>query len=475
LTTQARSGSDSRTVSRSFDADVIVVGGGISGLVCAWELQKSGRKVLLLEAAGRAGGTIGTVRDQGCLFESGPNSTLDTTPLIGRLLAELGIAGERIEAAPAARNRYILRDGRLIPLPLSPAAFLATPLFSTRAKLRLLREPFLGRSDESIEESVADFVRRRIGTEFLDYAINPFVAGVYAGDPEQLSVKAAFPKLHQLEQAHGSLILGQLLGARERARSAETSKQSAAMFAFREGMQTLTDAIARRLDHVELDTEVVGVEPGAAGHLVRTGGAAGPREYSSRAVLLSLPAYAAANLSARFAPGASAALAAIPYPPVAVAVSAYRSNPAAHALDGFGFLVPQCERRQILGTIFSSTLFGNRVRDGLDLLTTFVGGMRQPALAQLEEAEIAGLVQAEHAGILGAAPRAEFVRVKRWPRAIPQYTLGHLARIAEIEAAERDVPGLYFCANYRGGVSIGDCIRAADATAARAASFLQRA
>jgi oxygen-dependent protoporphyrinogen oxidase len=460
-------------VSPDIDADVIVVGGGISGLACTWGLQKSGRKVLLLEAASRAGGTIGTVREHDCLLEAGPNSTLDTTPLIGRLLDELGIAGERIDAEPAARNRYILRQGKLLALPLSPAAFLSTPLFSTLAKLRLLREPFIARSPKNIEESVADFVRRRLGTEFLDHAINPFVAGVYAGDPEQLSVSAAFPKLHQLEQAHGSLILGQLLGARARARNPEKSKQSAAMFAFRDGMQTLTDAIARRLEHIELGTEVIGVEPGNGGHLVRTGGASGHREFHARVVVLSIPAHAAANLTAPFAPQASAALAAIPYPPVAVAVSAYRRGSATHALDGFGFLVPQCEGRRLLGTIFSSTLFDNRAPRELDLLTTFVGGMRQPALAQLEESEIAELVQAEHAGILGAARRAEFVKVRRWPRAIPQYTLGHLARIAQIEEAERDVPGLFFCANYRGGVSIGDCIRSADATAARVASFLR--
>jgi protoporphyrinogen/coproporphyrinogen III oxidase len=460
-------------MSRSVDADVIVVGGGISGLACAWRLQKSGRKVLLLEASSRAGGTIGTVREHGYLLESGPNSTLDTTPLIGRLLEELGIAGERMDAAPAARNRYILHQGKLLALPLSPAAFLSTPLFSTLAKLRLLREPFIGRNPEVIEESVADFVRRRLGAEFLDRAINPFVAGIYAGDPELLSVAAAFPKLHQLEQAHGSLILGQLLGARGRARNPEKSKRSAAMFAFRDGMQTLTDAIARQLAQVELGAEVISVEPGNGGHVVRTGGACAHREFHARVVLLSLPAYAAAILAAPFAPRAAAALAAIPYPPVAVAASAYRSGSSAHALDGFGFLVPQCEGRRILGTIFSSTLFDHRAPRELDLLTTFIGGMRQPALAQLEEPEIAELVQAENASILGAAPRAEFVRVRRWPRAIPQYALGHLARIAQIEEAERDVPGLFFCANYRGGVSIGDCIRSADNTVTRVASFLR--
>ncbi len=452
-----------------------MVGGGISGLACAWGLQKGGRDVLVLEAASRAGGTIGTARADGFLVEAGPNSTLDTTPLIGALLEDLGIAGLRIDAAPAARNRYILHQGQLCALPLSPAAFLATPLFSAGAKLRLLREPFIGRSPAAAEESVAAFVRRRLGSEFLDRAINPFVAGVYAGAPELLSVRAAFPKLHQLEQAYGSLILGQLLGARARSRDPEKSKQSAAMFAFKDGMQTLTDALARRLRRVEAGAEALSVQPGTGGYLVRTQRAGGLREFRARAVVLALPAYAAATLAAPFAPRAAAALGAIPYPPVAVAASAYRKGAIARGLDGFGFLVPQREGRRILGSIFSSTLFAGRAPDGFDLLTTFAGGMRQPALAQGSEAEIAEAVQAEHAEILGAPPRADFMQVRRWPRAIPQYTLGHLARIAQVEDAERELPGLFFCANYRGGVSIGDCIRSAAVIAEQAGAFLRGA
>ncbi len=457
-----------------FDTDVIVVGGGISGLACAWGLQQRGIRVVLLEAAAQPGGSIGTVREQDCLLESGPNSALDTTPLIAQLLDEIGVARERISANPAARNRYILRAGRLTALPLSPIEFIGTSLFSTRAKLRLLCEPFIAAGAPDVEESVAAFVRRRIGGEFLDYAINPFVAGVYAGDPEALSLKAAFPRLHELEQAHGSLIRGYLLGARARARDTEKSKQAAPMFAFREGMQTLTDALARRLAHVELATEAVGIVPGKSGQVVSAGGVNARRDFNARAVVLATPAYAAAKLVTSFAPDAGAALAAIPYPPVAVAVSAYRRETIPHALDGFGVLVPQRESRSILGTIFSSTLFDNRAPPELALLTTFVGGMRQPELARLNDDEIAAIVQAEHVALLGARAHAKFVRVKRWSRAIPQYTLGHLGHIATIEAAERNFPGMFFCANYRGGVAIGDCIKSADRAASQVAEFLRR-
>lgn len=452
------------------DYDVIVVGGGISGLACAWRLQQSGCRVLLLEASSRAGGTIGTLRRDGYLLESGPNSALDTTPLIAQLLDELDITGARVDSAPAAVNRYILHHGRLLPLPLSPLAFVSTPLFSLSAKLRLLREPFIRRAAADADESIAAFVRRRLGSEFLERAIDPFVAGVYAGNPDQLSVRAAFPKLHRLEQTYGSLIAGQLRGSRARARDPEQSRHAATMFSFRGGMQTLTDAIAQRLARIELDAPVTGVESRDDGWIVATAGPRLPRSLRTRAVVLAVPAYAAAKLVATLAPAAAEVLAAIPYPPIAVVASGYRKSAIGHALDGFGFLVPKSEGRQVLGTIFSSTLFEGRAPDGAVLLTTFVGGARQPALARRDEEQIAGLVQAEHAAILGANTSPEFVDVRRWPNAIPQYALGHLERIAAIEDAERKLPGIHFCANWRGGVSLGDCIRSAAGTAERVLS-----
>lgn len=452
--------------------DVIVVGAGISGLASAWEIQQQGVRVLVLEAGVQPGGCIATVREHGCLLESGPNSALDTSPLINRLLETLDIAGARITANPDARNRYILRDGKPRALPLSPFAFLTSPLFSIGAKSRLLREPFIARSAADIEETVAAFVRRRLGAEFLDYAINPFVGGVYAGNPEMLSLSAAFPRLHQLEQAHGSLIRGQLLGALARARGPEKSKHSAPTFAFHEGMQTMTDAIARRL-HIELGTRVVSVTAGGDGYTISADSSGISREFRARAVLLAVPAHAAASLVASIAPHAATALAEIPYPPVAVTHSVYSRSAIAHPLDGFGLLVPACERRQILGTLFSSSLFDNRAPHELALLTTFLGGMRQSELAQLDEGEIARIAEADNAQLLGIAGRAEFIKVTRWARAIPQYTLGHSMRIAQVEAAERKFPGLFFCANYRGGVAVGDCIKSAHHTADAMADFLR--
>jgi protoporphyrinogen/coproporphyrinogen III oxidase len=455
----------------AIESEVLVVGAGISGLATAWWLQRRGRDVQVIEAAPRAGGAIGSFRVEGCLIETGPNSALETSPLIGELIGQTGSAGGRIYANAAAKNRFVLRGGRLIPIPLTPPAFVATRLFSWRTKLGLAREPFVRRSRADAQETVAEFVRRRLGPEFLDYAINPFVAGVHAGDPERLSVRAAFPLLFELEQKHGSLIRGAILGARQRRRNPEKSKQAAPMLSFRDGMQTLTDGIAGRLKRLALATRATGLARTSDGAWeAMTQGEGGPAIYRARTLVLAVPAYSAAQLVRPHAEQAAQALEAIIYPPVAATVSAYDRADIAHALDGFGFLVPEKEGRRILGTIFSSTLFDDRAPPGTALLTTFVGGMRQPALAQQDEAAIAALVREELLALLGARAEPRWVRVTRWERAIPQYTLGHLDRMAALDASERELTGLYFCANYRGGISVGDCIKSAHAMAQRVAA-----
>ena len=453
------------------DTDVVIAGAGISGLACALWLQGRGVRVTVLERNDAPGGAMTSAREDGYLVERGPNSALETTPLFAELFAAAGVEPEKVTANAAASKRYILRGGKLIPLPMSPPAFLATPLFSLGAKLRLFREPFIARGEG--EETVAQFVRRRLGPEFLDYAINPFVSGVYAGDPERLSVPAAFPRLAELEQKYGSLILGQIQGARERKRRAEKSKQSAPMFSFRDGMGSLPRAIAAKLDGVQLGTTVEAVERAEGGYRVRTRDASGQlSEAAARAVVLAMPAHVTAPLVQPLAPDAADALAGIEYPPVAVVATAYRPQPGMHPLDGFGFLIPAKENRRILGTLFSSTLFPGRAPEGRVLLTSFVGGMRQPELARQSESDLVAMVAAEQRQLLGCPPAPEFSRVTFWPQAIPQYAPGHLQRMARLNAAEQQLPGLFFCANYRGGISVGDCVKSAHAMAERVAGFL---
>jgi len=229
------------------DVDCAVIGAGISGLSAGYWLARRGISVEVIEAAARPGGVIGTECAGGLLYERGPNSILDTNPHIARLLENVGVLDRRIEASAVSAKRFVVRSGKLVALPTSLAAFLTTRLFSSRAKLALLREPFVAPAPTELDEAVADFVVRRLGHEFLNYAIEPFVAGIYAGNAEQLSLRAAFPKLHALEQRYGSLIKGQIYGARERARRIEKPRSVAASFSFRDGMQTLTDALAGAL------------------------------------------------------------------------------------------------------------------------------------------------------------------------------------------------------------------------------------
>ena len=454
--------------------DVLVVGAGVSGLATAFGLVRRGLQVEVIDAGRAPGGVIGTVKRDGALYETGPNSALDTTPLIGELIAAAGIAAERLPASEIANTRFVVRDGRPIALPMSPGAFLATPLFSGLAKARLALEPLVRRQPAGEEEVIAHFVRRRLGREFLDYAIEPFVAGIYAGDPDRLPVPAAFPKLHALEQRYGSLILGAILGARERRKRAETAKNTAKSFSFRGGMQTLTDALARGVQRVTLGAKAVSLARLPDGSFAVTfdqGGASFTRH--ARAVVLAVPAAEAARLAYPLAPDATRALQEIEYPPVTVVATAYRREDVTHALGGFGFLAPRVEGRAVLGTLFSSSMFEGRAPDGQVLLTNFVGGRRNPELASADDATLAVKVAAEHRALLGARAPALWNAIVRWPRAIPQYELGHLGRIAKVAEAEKAVPGLRFCANYRGGVSVGDCIANAHATAESLGAWLR--
>jgi len=456
------------------DVDVLVVGGGLSGLAAALGAKRRGASVEVLESAPRPGGTIGTVHRDGALYETGPNSALDTTPLIDALLDATGSRGERVEPSALAARRFVVRDGKLVPLPASPRAMLATRAFSLRAKLRLAAEPFIARAPSAEEESVAAFVRRRLGDEFLDYAVDPFVAGVYAGDPERLSLPAAFPRLHALEQRHGSLLRGQIAGARERRRSAETAKNAARSFSFRNGMQTLTDALARTVGRVETGVRVGRVERDAEGTWIVTGRRDGETiARRARAVIVAVPAADASALVRELAPGAAQRLATIEYAAVATVATLYRREDIADPLAGFGFLVPRKERREILGSLFSSSMFEHRAPPGTVLLTTFVGGLRNPELPRRSDDEIAAIVGRELRALVGARADPLWIAITRWPRAIPQYDLGHLERLRGVEETERALPGLLFCANYRGGIAVGDCIKSADATAAAVGAYLE--
>jgi len=457
------------------EGKVVVIGAGISGLCVAYWLKRQGANVLVLERDSQVGGTIKTLRQDGWLIETGPNTALETTPLFHQLFDDLELTGKHLYANEAASNRYILRNGNLHPLPMSPGLFLRTRLWTWRGRLRLLKEPFISRADR--EESVSEFVRRRLGSEFLDYAINPFVAGVFAGDPDQLSVQAAFPKLYALEEKYGGLVKGLVKGRRERKQRDEKAKTRAKLFSFLDGMQSLTDALAARLgDSIKLNCPVETIIPIRAGRFpIYTvyGPNAKPIMSEAAAVILSSPAYAAAKIIHPIDPEMARTLQSIYYPPVVEVFMGFKQEQAKQPLDGFGFLVPEKEQRKILGTIWSSTLFPHRAPNRHVALTTFVGGARQPRLTDEDDGRITELVLSELESIMGIRGSPVYTKVTRWARAIPQYTLGYPGIVRAMERFEQNYQGAFLCSNYRGGIAVGDCVMSAEKTAKRVLEHLR--
>ncbi len=445
------------------DIRITILGAGISGLATAHWLYRDGFDVTVLEAEDRPGGSMVTRKDEGFLVDCGPNSGLDTTPLIRRLVEEVGLENDLIYANDVGGRRYILKRGRLHPLPTGPGAFLKTGLFSAWAKCRLLAEPFIGKSDDGYYQSIADFVRRRLGREFLDYAINPFVSGVFAGDPEKLSVKSAFPKLYRLEEVYGGLIKGMVKGARERKARRETSKQHAKMFSFSGGMQSFPRAISDMLgDRVRYGCEVQGVT--RSGNRWRTTIRSGNElnEIESDFVVSATPAHRAASIFKGVDPELAQHLEAIYYPPVKLLSLGYRRSDVGRPLDGFGYLIPEREEKSFLGAIWSSTLFPGRAPKDAVAFTLFVGGARSPGLPDADADELNRTVISEFSHIMSIQVPPIFSMEYMWPRAIPQYTLGYIEHERYFQQFENDHPGLFLSGNYRGGIAVGDCIIQSD-------------
>jgi len=448
-----------------------VIGGGISGLTTAYLLRQKGIEVKLFEKNSAPGGNIISEKTGGYLVEHGPNSTLETTPLINVLLESLGILDRKIYASANAKKRYILKNSKLYPLPMSPVSFLGTRLFSTGAKLRLLKEPFIkSRSDET--ESIADFTRRRLGKEFLDYAINPFVAGVFAGDPENLNVKAAFPKLYELEQKYGSLIKGQLRSRKERKLRNEESKQSAKMFSFIEGMNELVKAITAELpDNIVLNASVNQLSKSGSKYEASysINGKTNSELFDS--VVLAIPAKSAAVLLKPIAADISKELSEIHYPPVTVVFTGFKKESLGFVPDGFGFLIPEAENRKILGSLWTSVIFPDRAPADKYLLTNFIGGSRQPELANKNDDELEKIVQSELKELMGIKGDPDFVKIIRWQEAIPQYSQNHAILTDKLDKLQEETAGLFICSNYFKGISVCDCIKNSFATAEKIEKF----
>ena len=440
---------------------VAIIGAGITGLTAAFYLKRAGIPVTVYESGDRVGGAIRSLRQDGYLAEFGPNTILQTSPKIARLVRDAGLESRRLEPPAEAEARYVVRYKRPIAMPGSPLGFFTTGLFTLGAKLAVLREPFVPPRRDGVEESIAGFVVRRLGREFLDHAIDAMVAGVYAGDPGALSVQQAFPKLAALEAKYGSLIKGQILGARARRKSGEIAKDRAPKFSFDEGLQVLPDTLRERLgDAVRLNTAITRLAPDAGGWRIEFRTAAGESRSDHSAVIYAGTAFQLAELQVGTAGNLLdlSAFSEIRHPPVASVVLGFRREDVAHPCQGFGALIPNVEGFKILGTIFSSSLFPNRAPDGHLTLTSYIGGERHPELAALPPEELIELTLGDLRALFGAKGVPTFRHCAFYPRAIPQYNLGYGRFRARMTDIETNFPGLYFAGHYRDGISLGDSI-----------------
>jgi oxygen-dependent protoporphyrinogen oxidase len=476
---------------------VAIIGSGIAGLTAAFYLKRKGIPVTVYEASGRVGGVIQSLRKDGWLAEFGPNTLLETSPKIGQLVRDAGLQSRRLDPDPKAEARYVVRYKRPIAMPGSPLGFFTTKLFTAKTKLAVLREPFVPRRRDGVEESIAQFVVRRLNQEFLDHAIDALVAGIYAGDPHRLSLTHAFPKLKALEDNYGSLIKGQIFGARDRKKSGEVAKDRAPKFSFDEGLQVLPDTLAERLgDAVKLNTTVTKLTRTADGwaltaHEIRDSQSSSLRNETQSehsAVIYCGTAFRLAelqielqtNVNAPLAPALSPfggervvhaerdrerrnfvsldAFSEIRYPPVASVVLGFRREEVMHPCEGFGMLIPRIEGFKILGTIFSSSLFPNRAPAGHLTLTSYIGGERYPELASLPAEKLVALVCEDLRVLLGVTGKPAFQHCVLYPKAIPQYNIGYGRYRKLMNEIENKAAGLFFAGHYRDGVSLGDTI-----------------
>ncbi len=445
---------------------IAIIGAGITGLTAAYRLTQRGHRVRVFEASDRVGGAIRTEHSDGWLIEAGPNTILAGDPALSALIEELGLAPERVAANPSAKKRYTVRGGLPVALPLSPPAFLASAQFSLGTKLRVLREFFARPPALATDTSIDAFIRNRFGPEIADYVLNPFVTGIYAGDPTKLSARHAFPKLWSAAHTTGSLLRAQLAAAKSRPRDA-------GIISFRRGLQTLPDALAARLPVgvLSLRSKVEMLTPGARWTLGWRDAEGAMHAETFDAVIAALPAFPLAAL--RFGPAAETPLAsldAIVHPPVASLFLGYHRDQIAHPLDGFGLLVPAREKHSFLGVLFSSTLFPDRAPPGHVALTVIVGGTRQPEIARLPAAAILARITPDLAQLLSVRGAPVFQRHTFWPRAIPQYDLGYDAHLATIAAAERAYPGFFVGGQVSDGISLPACIAAGEWLATRVVS-----
>lgn len=437
---------------------IIIIGGGISGLSLAYLLvrQNPSLDLIVLEGEDRPGGKIRTDRAEGFLCETGVNGFLDNRPRTIELAMDLSL--NPLRSSDSSRRRFIFSEGRLHLLPESPAAFFRSDLLSLWGRLRMIYEIFVPRG-RGEDECLAQFARRRLGREAYEKLIDPMASGIYAGDPERLSLKSCFPRIYELERSCGSLIRAlirlQIKAAKE-GRPAPGAGPGGVLTSFYNGMETLISALKGFLgERVRTAAKVISLDRRESCYSVYLSDGSA---IESDMVVIAAPAYAASDILKNLDKGISQFLSEISYPSVSVVCMGYRREKIKHGLDGFGFLVPFREGRRILGTLWDSSIFPNRAPDGYALLRSMVGGARASDMAMQDKDRLIDIVMDELSEIMDIKVQPDFVRVYVHDRAIPQYTIGHNERLKIVEGLLVKYKGLYLTGNAYRGIGVNDCI-----------------
>jgi oxygen-dependent protoporphyrinogen oxidase len=449
---------------------VAIVGGGISGLSTAYYLARGGIASTIVESRPRLGGVIQTERVDGCTVEAGPDSFLSAKPAALDLIGELGLGSEVIGSNDHLRRTYVRRRGRLVPLPdglmmMVPTRILpmlASPLVGAGTKLRMGLELFRSPKPRPADQSVAEFIREHYGREAVDYLAEPLLSGVYGGDPAELSVHSVLGRFVELAERYGSLSRGMLA---ERSKAARAHAEPAPLFrTLKGGLQQMTDAVAAAIAgracvrHARVET----VERTAAGfHLLIDGD-----WLDADRLVVATEAHCAARYLAPVDGRLAELLGAVPYSSsMTVALGFDAADFAGSLPDGFGFLVPRVERRRLVACTWVGTKFPHRAPESKLVARCFLGGWQDPAILDQSDEAVLAIVREELRDIAGVAAQPRFHRIFRWPRSMAQYTVGHAARLAEIEARAAAIPGLYLAGNAYQGIGIPDCIRMGKAAA----------
>jgi len=454
---------------------IVVIGGGVSGLAAAHRVLEFGHHVTLLEASSRLGGTIQTTHRDGFLLERGPDSFISEKPEALQLAKRLGLESQLIQTNEEYRRSFIVRNGRLRAVPegfqlLAPSRlwpFLTSDIFSLGAKARIAMDLFLPRkgTNGTQDESLASFVRRRLGQEALDRMAQPMVGGIYTADPETLSLRATLPRFLDMEREHRSLILAML--RQGQAQKSGTSGARYSLFlSFDRGMQVLVDELGSLKADVRLNARVESLKFDRTWTITTNAG----EQFEAESVCLAVPAYIAASL---LNGSVAAKLNQIKYASTATINFAYKRSDVNHPLNGFGFVVPLIEKRSLIACTFSSVKFSGRAPSGHVLLRAFAGGALQPEIFALDESEMAARVEADLRELLGINANPLFTEVAKWERSMPQYEVGHLDRVDEIEKELSKLPGLTLAGNAYRGAGIPDCIRSGQSAAESILTYLK--